>query len=119
MACLVRKYPYVARGRGLHPELQVMALHLPSWWKGPAEFPLALMPGVRFGEFSVCCFPTSGRECGRPLRLRFRANEGDFAEALEFLAVAAVEQLVVGPVRREQLEVAGHFRSSSRALRRA
>ena len=37
-----------------------------------------------------------------PHRLRFGPAEDVFAETFEFLAVAAVDQFVVGPLRREQ-----------------
>ena len=63
-----------------------------------APFLLVVTPAGAGDETPVRGLPDIAAEARRPHRLRFRPHEAVAPEALQLLAVAAVEEFVVGPV---------------------
>src|SRR5690242_18017217 len=118
MARLIRKHSYVAGGRGLHPELQILPLHRPSFRKEFVGFPLTPPPTTCFDKLSVRCFPLMCRECCFPFCLWLRTDHGEFPKPLELLSISAVQQLIIRPIRGNCFHFAGYFRSSGRACKR-
>ena len=105
IARLIRKHSHVPRGRGLHPKLQILPSHDPSFRNGFAELPLPLLPTACFPKLSVCRFPWMRRERRFPSCLCFRTDQHDFTEPLELLSIPAVYQLIVRPLSCECFHV--------------
>src|SRR5207302_6909465 len=87
MARVVWEHADVTGRRGLHPKLQILPLHHPSFRNRFTKSPITL-PAARFRKLALRRFPLlSGERC-LPFCLGFRTNQRDFAESLKLLSIA-------------------------------